>query len=85
MILNLFLIALGVLTILMSWQESKKRKVHFLAALLICIITSPLIGYFILLSFPLRNPIGCQWCGNTQNEAVYCGVCGKNSEGNSRA
>ena len=68
----------------MCYQESKNRKINFFLALLICIVTTPLIGYFIISSFGLRNPKGCNWCGNTKNEAVFCGICGKNDEGLSR-
>jgi 4-amino-4-deoxy-L-arabinose transferase-like glycosyltransferase len=70
-----------ILTLLMCWQESKRRKIHVAMAILICILATPLFGYFIISSFALRNPVGCNWCGNTKNEAVYCGLCGKNKEG----
>ena len=69
------------LTILMCLQESKKRKINLLVALLLCIILTPLIGYLIISGRPLRNPKGCKWCGNEKNEAEYCGICGKNENG----
>ena len=69
------------LTILMCYQESKKRKINFFIALLLCFVNTPLIGYFIVSSRPLRNPRGCKWCGNEKNEAKYCGICGKNENG----
>ncbi len=77
------LIGLGflVLAILMCRQESKIRKINFWVALLICFLTTPIFGYFIISSFALRNPIGCKWCGNAENEVEFCGVCGKNDEG----
>lgn len=75
------LIIFFALTLLMCWQESRKRKIHFLVALLICFLASPLLGYFIILSFGMRNPPGCNWCGNKLNEAEYCGLCGKNEAG----
>jgi len=77
-------IIIGVLlalTILMCYQESKKRKINFFIALLLSFITTPLIGYFIVSNRPLRNPRGCKWCGNEKNEAEYCGICGKNENG----
>ena len=80
-ILGILLIGVAVLTVLMSLQESRKRKISVWIALLICIITSPFLGYFIISTFGLRNPIGCKWCGNTLNEAEYCGVCHKNETG----
>ena len=60
------LIGLGfmVLTTLMCRQESQKKKINFWLALLICFAVTPIFGYFIVSSFPLRNPIGCKWCGN---------------------
>ena len=77
------LIGLGflVLTILMCRQESQKRNINFWLALLICFAATPIFGYFIVSSFPVRNPIGCKWCGNTENEVEFCGVCGKNADG----
>lgn len=74
-------IAYIVLVLLTSWQESRNREIHFLVALIILILATPLFGYFIVSSFPLRNPMGCMWCGNKENEVEYCGVCGKNIEG----
>ncbi len=73
------------LTVLMCWQESKRRKIQFPVALLLCFVTTPLFGYFIISTRPLRNPRGCQWCGNDKNEAEYCGICGKNENGDIRS
>jgi len=69
------------LTVLMCIQESKRRKIHFVLALAICIVATPLFGYIAISTFALRNPRGCAFCGNEKNEAVYCGRCGKNAEG----
>jgi hypothetical protein len=69
------------LTLLMCLQESKRRRINFFFALLICIVATPLLGYFLISMFGLRNPRGCKWCGNKDNEAEYCGICGKNEEG----
>jgi hypothetical protein len=69
------------LTVLMCLQESKRRKISFLSALLICILLTPLIGYFIVSNKPLRMTRGCKWCGNQQNESEYCGICNKNESG----
>ena len=75
------LVLVLALTVMMCLQESKRRKINFLAALIICLITTPLFGYFIISSFRLRNPKGCKWCGNKENEAEFCGVCRKNEKG----
>lgn len=77
------LIGLGflVLTVLMCRQESQKKKINFWLALLICFAATPIFGYFIVSSFPVRNPIGCKWCGNAENEVEFCGICGKNADG----
>lgn len=76
-----FIAVLLGLTILMCIQESKKRKINFFLALLICLVITPLFGYFIISSRPLRNNKGCIHCGNTHNEAEFCGLCGKNELG----
>jgi 4-amino-4-deoxy-L-arabinose transferase-like glycosyltransferase len=69
------------LTLLMCLEESRKRKIHFVFALILCLIITPFFAYFIISSKPLRNPRGCHWCGNVKNEAEYCGLCGKNETG----
>ena len=66
-----------LLVILTSRQESKRRRIHFVTCLIILILATPLFGYFIVSSFPSRNPIGCNWCGNKENEAEICAICGK--------
>ncbi len=81
----LLLIPIFALTFLMCWQESKKRKIHFIVAVMVCILITPLFGYFFIISRPLRNPIGCKHCGNRFNEAEFCGICGKNSAGSLRS
>ncbi len=84
MIINLALFILLVFTVLMCYQESKRRKINFFGAFAICVVTTPLIGYFIVGAFPLRKPRGCAFCGNEKNEAEYCGLCGKDAQGRSR-
>lgn len=73
-----------VLTILMCWQESQRRKISFPIALILCLVATPIFGLFIIQSRPLRNARGCSFCGNEQNEAEYCGICGKNELGELR-
>ncbi|MCG9910990.1 MAG: hypothetical protein MH137_06780 [Flavobacteriales bacterium] len=80
----IFLALFIILAFLMAHQESKKRKISFWKAILFCVLLSPIIGFFIISNYPLRNAPGCQWCGNSENEAEYCGICGKNEEGNLR-
>lgn len=76
------IVVMLVLAVLMCLQERKKRKVNFWIALFICILLTPVLGYFIISSFALRNPRGCAWCGNVDNEAAFCGICGKDVNGN---
>ena len=75
------MVGLVSLTILMCLQESRRRKVNFFFALLLCILITPFFAYFFIGLQPLRNPRGCAYCGNTLNEAEYCGLCGKNVVG----
>ncbi len=74
-------IAYIIIAILMCRQESKNRKINFFIALLICLIITPFFGYFVISNFALRNPKGCKWCNNSENEAEYCGICKKNDAG----
>ena len=70
-----------VLVLGMAWQDGSKRTCGFFGALAICLVLTPLFGYFVVHLFPLRDPPGCKWCGNERNESEYCGVCGKNQAG----
>ncbi|MHB1278836.1 MAG: hypothetical protein ACYC1Q_10595 [Bacteroidia bacterium] len=54
------------------------RKGGFLRAFLISLILTPVIGLFLTISGGVKNPKGCIHCGNKENEAEYCGLCGKN-------
>ena len=80
----MFAIAGIVLVFAMCYQESKRRKIDFLIALLFCFALTPFVGYLIISMYPRRDPVGCQWCGNVENEADYCGICGKNKDGEKR-
>ncbi len=75
------LVIFGVLAVGMAWQDGRKRSCGFFGALALCLVLTPLFGYFAVLLFPMKKPMGCTWCGNKANESVYCGVCGKNSAG----
>lgn len=70
----------AILTVLMCYQESRKRKISFLTALIYSLLLTPIISYIIILNRPLRNARGCEWCGNAKNEAEICGKCGKQTK-----
>ncbi len=78
-----FLIITGsigfMLALLMCVQESRTRKINVVAAIVVCIVLTPLFGYFVISSFAKRNAPGC-----TKNEAGYCGLCNKNILGEIR-
>lgn len=86
---NIFLILLALayifISVMMCLQESNNRKINFVAALLLSLIITPFFAYFVFGLLPARNPKGCNWCGNKKNEAEYCGLCGKNEQGDLRA
>jgi hypothetical protein len=65
-----------------AWIMGRQRKIGFFWSLVVCLITSPLFGFFIVGASGLKNAKGCAWCGNTYNEAEFCG---KNEEGEMRA
>jgi hypothetical protein len=79
-----FLIFL-VLAFLVAWHEGRLRKCGFGGALILMLLFSPFFGYFLMLLFPLKDPRGCQWCGNKENEAEFCGLCNKNAAGEMRS
>lgn len=77
----IFLSIYSLIAIMMCHQESQKRKINFYLALLICVVATPLFGYYIISGMALRNPQGCKWCGNAENESEYCGLCHLNEAG----
>jgi hypothetical protein len=74
----------GLIPLGIAWFIGRHRKIGFWLSLILCIVTSPLIGFFITSNSALRYPIGCKWCGNVDNEAQYCGLCGKNWDGTTK-
>lgn len=64
-------------------REGSKRSIGF-AGVALLVFLLPLIGIFIVESFPNTKAKGCSWCGNNYNEAAYCGLCGKNEAGEIR-
>jgi UPF0716 family protein affecting phage T7 exclusion len=60
------------------------RRIGFWKTFLWCLLLTPFIGLFIAMNSGRLNARGCKHCGNEYNEAEYCGICGKNEEGNLR-
>ena len=60
------------------------RRIGFWGAFGVCLITSPLIGLFIVFASAQKNPKGCTHCGNAENETRFCSVCGKDESGRTR-
>ncbi len=80
----LFYIA-GILFIILSflylYNVARFKKCGFIGGLLIFIFTTPFFGYFIVEMLPMKHQKKCNWCGNKNMETEYCGVCGKNENG----
>jgi len=60
------------------------RKGGFWKAFIIGLLLSPLVALILIIGSGKKNPIGCKNCGNKHNEAEYCGLCKKNSQGLTR-
>jgi hypothetical protein len=61
------------------------KKVGFWGTFLWSLLLSPLVGLFIAMSSGSKYAKGCKHCGNTANEAEFCGICGKNEAGQTRS
>ncbi len=61
-----------------------QKKIGFIKSFFISVIFSPFISYMIVSNSRMKNPRGCNQCGNIENEAVFCGMCGKNELGLTR-
>lgn len=66
---------------LIADKLGRTRSLGFRGAFLCCLILSPFLGLLITMSWSVANPRGCGWCDNKENEAEYCGLCGKNVQG----
>jgi hypothetical protein len=66
---------------LVAHTIGRTRKMGFTMSLILCLLFSPFIGFLITMGGAVANPKGCKWCGNKYNEAEYCGLCGKNEQG----
>lgn len=62
----------------------RNKRTGFAGTLILCLLLTPFIGYLIAEGGAQSNPRGCNWCGNIENEAEFCGLCGKDREGNLR-
>ncbi len=81
-ILYIFLVLVFILlSVLMCWQESKTKIMPMWLGLLLCMLVTPFVCYLIYRFLPNKVKLSCIHCGNEYNEAEYCGLCGKNIEG----
>ena len=78
----LLFILFYALAVLAGIQQANKRRINIGLAIVLCLIF-PIIGLFIVSTRP-KKTAGCHWCGNNYNEAIYCGVCHKNKNGDLR-
>ncbi len=62
-----------------------KRRIGFWKGLFWCIVLTPFIGLFIIMNSGRLDARGCRHCGNTYNEAEFCGICKKNEAGFTRS
>ena len=86
--MNFITVTLGLVFIpligLYIYHAGRHKKCGIFGAILIMIFCTPFFGYFIIEALPLKNPPGCKWCGNKKNEAIYCGICGRNEAGETK-
>lgn len=78
-----FIIYIG-LSFLVAYLIGRQKKIGFANSLILCILITPFFGCLITEGGATKNPRGCNWCGNKENEAEYCGLCNKNENGEIR-
>ncbi len=69
---------------LVAHKIGEHRTIGFTWTFIIGVAFTPLAGYLAAESAALKKPRGCLYCGNRENEAEYCGVCGKNDNGDTQ-
>jgi hypothetical protein len=72
------------LSYLIALKIGKQKTIGFWKTFILCLVISPFIGLLISEGGAKANARGCGWCGNKYNEAVFCGLCGKNETGEIR-
>lgn len=77
----IIIVAFGLIPLGIAWFIGRHKRIGFWKSLLVSVIFTPFVGFFITNNSPTRYPIGCKWCGNVDNEAEYCGLCGKSWDG----
>jgi len=53
----------------------------FWGALGLGLLLTPLIALIIIIGSARKDRRGCAHCGNSENEAEYCALCGHNAAG----
>ena len=84
MFVVILFICFGLLPFSIAWFIGRYKRIGFWGSLLLSILLTPFIGFLITSNSRLKNASGCNWCGNKDNEAEYCGLCGKNAAGESK-
>lgn len=79
--MNFIVIPIRILFSFIVAPIGKNKKVGFWGTFLWSLLLTPFLGLFIALGSAQKNPIGCPYCGNEENEAAFCGLCGKNQDG----
>lgn len=75
------LIIAGLIGAVLVGFAGINKKGGYWRAFLLSLFLTPVIGLFLTIGSGAKNPIGCPHCGNRENEAAFCGICGKNQEG----
>ena len=60
------------------------RRMGFLGAFGLGLLLTPVIGIIVVIGSKHKHPRGCAHCGNADNEAEFCALCGKNAAGEIR-
>ncbi len=61
------------------------RRMGFWGAFGLGLLLTPLIAIIIVIGSAHAKRRGCAHCGNAENEAEYCNLCGRNAAGDQRA
>ncbi|MCR9249170.1 MAG: hypothetical protein NXI20_02050 [bacterium] len=77
-------IAIYIIICLLVAPAGKGKRIGMFKTFLFSFLLTPIIGLYLALGSGRLNARGCNHCGNTENEAEFCGVCGKNEDGKSR-
>jgi hypothetical protein len=67
---------------LVGATKGRRSDLGHMDTFILCLVTSPLVGYLVAHSQLSRGGHTCKWCGQPNVVTKWCPGCGKDQQGN---